>query len=54
MEDGERDLISWPVGVYRGLINIGDEEALVCVIVGNPKPLTPTYLPDHSSPYIQR
>ncbi|MBO9514678.1 MAG: cupin domain-containing protein [Variovorax sp.] len=46
-EAGERDLISWPVGVYRGVINIGDEEALMCVIVGSPKPVTPTYPPNH-------
>lgn len=39
----ERDLISWPVGVYRGVENIGDEEALMCVMVGSAKPVTPTY-----------
>ena len=46
MEAGERDLISWPVGVYRGVINIGDEEALMCVMLGSPRPQTPTYKPD--------
>ncbi|SEB08680.1 cupin domain-containing protein [Variovorax sp. YR216] len=46
-EAGERDLISWPVGVYRGVINVGDEEALMCVIVGSSKPVTPTYPPSH-------
>ena len=46
-EAGERDLISWPVGVYRGVINIGDEEALMCVIVGTPKPTNPTYPVTH-------
>jgi len=46
-EAGERDLISWPVGVYRGVVNIGDEEALMCVIVGSPKPVTPSYPPSH-------
>ena len=54
MEAGERDLISWPVGVYRGVINIGDEEALMCVIVGNPKPVTPTYPPSHPLAQIKR
>lgn len=46
-EASDRDLISWPVGVYRGVINIGDEEALMCVIVGTPKPTNPTYPPSH-------
>jgi len=46
-EASDRDLISWPVGVYRGVINIGDEEALMCVIVGTPKPTNPTYPVDH-------
>jgi hypothetical protein len=54
MEAGERDRISSPVGVYRGVTNIGDEEVLMCVIVGNSKPLTPTYPPDHSVSYVQR
>ena len=51
---GERDLISWPVGVYRGVINIGDEEALMCVIVGSPKPVTPTYPPSHPLSKVKR
>ena len=50
----ERDLISWPPGVYRGEINIGDEEALMCVIVGNAKPVTPTYPPSHPLAQIKR
>ena len=54
MEAGERDLISWPVGVYRGVVNIGDEEALMCVIVGSPKPVTPTYPPSHPLARIER
>lgn len=54
MEAGERDLISWPVGVYRGVINIGDEEALMCVMVGNPKPVTPTYPPSHPLAKVKR
>jgi len=53
-EASDRDLISWPVGVYRGVINIGDEEALMCVIVGNPKPVTPTYPPTHPLSKIKR
>lgn len=54
MEAGERDLISWPVGVYRGIVNIGDEEAVMCVIVGSTQPETPTYPPDHPLSKIKR
>lgn len=50
----ERDLISVPPGVYRGLINEGIEEALMCVMIGNPKPVTPTYPPDHPVSKIPR
>lgn len=39
----ERDLISVPPGVYREETNIGDEDALMCVMLGTPKPITPTY-----------
>lgn len=53
-EAGDRDLISWPVGVYRGVVNIGDEEALMCVMVGNPKPVTPTYPPSHPLYKVKR
>jgi mannose-6-phosphate isomerase-like protein (cupin superfamily) len=54
MEIGERDLISWPVGVYRGLVNIGDEEALVIVCVGSTQPETPTYPADHPLSKVKR
>ena len=54
MEAGDRDLISWPVGVYRGVVNIGDEEALMCVIVGTPKPTNPTYPPTHPLSRVKR
>ena len=50
----ERDLISVPPGVYRGLRNEGIEEALMCVMIGNPKPVTPTYPPDHPVSRIKR
>ena len=50
----ERDLISWPPGVYRGEINIGDEEALMCVIVGSSKPVTPTYPDSHPLSKVKR
>jgi quercetin dioxygenase-like cupin family protein len=53
-EASDRDLISWPVGVYRGVVNIGDEEALMCVIVGTPKPTNPTYPPTHPLAQIKR
>lgn len=53
-ELGERDLISIPPGVYRGEINIGEEDALMCVMLGAAKPITPTYPPDHPLAKIKR
>ena len=50
----ERDLISVPPGLYRGLVNEGIEEALMCVMIGNPTPVTPTYPPDHPVAKIKR
>ncbi len=50
----ERDLISVPAGVYRGLRNEGREEALMCVMLGAPKPVTPTYPPDHPVAKLKR
>lgn len=50
----ERDLISVPPGVYRGLVNDGMEEALMCVMIGNPKPVTPTYPDDHPLAKVKR
>lgn len=50
----ERDLISIPPGVYRGEINIGEEDCLMCVMLGAPKPVTPTYPPDHPLAKIKR
>lgn len=54
IEAGERDLISVPPGVYRGEVNIGDEEALMCVMLGSPKPQTPTYKPSDPLSQIKR
>lgn len=51
---GERDLISVPPGIYRGLVNEWDEEALMCVMLGTPTPQTPTYPPDHPLAKIKR
>lgn len=51
---GERDLISVPPGVYREEHNIGDEDALMCVMLGSPKPITPTYPPDSPLAKIKR
>jgi quercetin dioxygenase-like cupin family protein len=51
---GERDLISIPPGIYRGEVNVGDEEALLCVMVGSPKPQKPTYKPDDPLSQIKR
>ena len=50
----ERDCISVPPGVYRGLVNEGIEEALMCVMIGNPKPVTPSYPPEHPVAQIKR
>lgn len=40
---GERDCISSPPGIHRGVRNDGDEEALMLVMLGSPKPNLPTY-----------
>lgn len=50
----ERDLISIPPHVYRELENIGQEEALMCVMIGNPQPVTPTYPAGHPLAQIKR
>jgi len=50
----ERDLVSVPPGVYREEHNIGDEDALMCVMLGAPKPITPTYPPDSPLARIKR
>lgn len=51
---GERDLISVPPGVYRSEINIGDEDALMCVMLGAPCPVRPTYPTDSPLSKIKR
>ncbi len=51
---GERDLISVPPGVYREERNVGDEDALMCVMLGSPKPITPVYPPDSPLAKIKR
>lgn len=50
----ERDLISVPPGVYREEVNISDEDALMCVMLGTPKPITPTYPPEHPLSKLKR
>ena len=50
----ERDLISVPPGIYRGLFYHGEEEALMCVMLGAKKPITPTYPPEHPLAKIKR
>lgn len=42
---GYRDLIRVPAGVPRSLRNIGDVDALFCVVIGAQKPQLPTYPP---------
>jgi mannose-6-phosphate isomerase-like protein (cupin superfamily) len=51
---GDRDVVSVPPGVYREEINIGDEDALMCVMLGSPRPVTPTYPPEHPLAKIKR
>lgn len=50
----ERDLISVPAGIYRGLYNHGEEEALMCVMLGTSKPEIPTYPEDHPLSKVKR
>lgn len=50
----ERDLASIPPGVYRGEVNIGEEDCLMCVMLGAAKPVTPTYPPDHPLAKVKR
>ena len=50
----DRDVVSLPPGVYREEINIGDEDALMCVMLGAKKPITPTYPADHPLAKIKR
>ena len=51
---GEGDCVSVPPGVYRGEINVGEEEAILMVMIGAPKPLTPTYPPEHPLAKVKR
>jgi quercetin dioxygenase-like cupin family protein len=51
---GERDCISVPPGVYRGEINVGEEDAIMMVMIGSPKPVTPTYPADHPLTKVKR
>jgi mannose-6-phosphate isomerase-like protein (cupin superfamily) len=51
---GERDLISVPPGVYRSEINVGEEDALMCVMLGSSKPIRPTYPPGSALAAIKR
>lgn len=50
----DRDVVSVPPGVYREEINIGEEDALMCVMLGSSKPVTPTYPPDSPLAKIKR
>lgn len=50
----ERDLVSVPPGVYREEINIGEEDALMCVMLGSARPITPVYPPDSPLGKIKR
>jgi len=50
----ERDLISVPPGVYREEHNIGQEECLMCVMLGAARPITPHYPPESPLAKIKR
>ncbi|MCP4327929.1 MAG: cupin domain-containing protein [Alphaproteobacteria bacterium] len=50
----ERDVVSVPPRIYRGLLNIGQEEALMCVMLGTPRPVLPTYPPNHPLAKLKR
>jgi mannose-6-phosphate isomerase-like protein (cupin superfamily) len=50
----DRYVVSIPPGVYREEINIGEEDALMCVMLGSNKPVTPTYPPDSPLTRIKR
>lgn len=50
----DRDVISVPPGIYRGLLNESEEEALMCVMLGTSKPQVPTYPDDHPLSKIKR
>ncbi|MEO7403395.1 MAG: cupin domain-containing protein [Burkholderiales bacterium] len=50
----DRDLISVPPGVYREEHNIGDEDALMCVMLGSATPVRPTYPPDSPLAKLKR
>ena len=45
---------SFCFGVYRGLRNDSDEDALMCIMLGASKPVTPTYPPDHPVAKLKR
>lgn len=53
-EASDRDLISWPFGANRGMVAIGDEEALMRVIGGTAKPTNPTFPPGHTLSNVER
>ena len=38
-----RDCVSVPPGIQRGIRNDGDEDAMMLVMLGSPKPQLPTY-----------
>jgi quercetin dioxygenase-like cupin family protein len=51
---GYRDLIRVPAGVPRSLKNVGDTDALFCVVIGAPKPQLPTYPPSSEMYGVKR
>lgn len=50
----ERDLVSIPPGIYRGLYNYTQEDALMCVMLGSNKPTIPTYPDSHPLSKVKR
>jgi mannose-6-phosphate isomerase-like protein (cupin superfamily) len=47
---GPRDMAVVPPGVPRSLKNVGEDDAIVCVVIGAQKPMLPTY-PETSPMY---
>ncbi len=50
----ELDLVSVPPGTYRAVVNTGQVEALMAVVIGAKKPVTPTYPESHPLSKIKR
>ncbi len=50
----ERDFICIPPGVYREEQNVGEEDALMCVMLGSANPIRPVYPPGSALSKLKR